>query len=316
MRLGDLGEFGLIERIERAARRLPRSRAVVIGIGDDAALLRPGSGEDVAVSTDSLVEGVHFRFTTQSPKTVGRRALSVSLSDLAAMGARPLGFTVALVAPPDLAVRTLDALVAGLLHGARAFACPLVGGNLSAGSELSLAVTALGAVKRGRALRRRGARAGDRILVTGSVGGAGLELARAERGLGRIRSVPIPRLAAGRALARLRGVGACIDVSDGLEADLGHLLAGGRLSAEIDPARLPRPRGFAAGCARLGLDADRMALGGGEDYELLFTLRPDGPGLTTLVRRLGVDVSEIGRVVAGGPGGRPGAGWRHFQAPG
>ncbi len=314
MRLRDLGEFALIERIERAARRLPHSRSVVIGIGDDAALLRPRPGEDVAVSSDSLVEGVHFRFATQSPRTVGRRALSVSLSDLAAMGARPLGFTVAVVAPPDLAVRTLDGLSAGLLHGARAFACPLVGGNLSAGSELSLAVTVLGAVERGRALRRSGARAGDRILVTGSVGGAGLELARAERGLGRIRSVPTPRLAAGRALARLRGVGACIDVSDGIEADLGHLLAGGRLTAEIDPARLPRPRGFAAGCARLGLDPERLALGGGEDYELLFTLRPGAPGPAPLARRLGVRVSEIGRLRAGRPSRRPAVGWRHFHA--
>ncbi len=315
MRLRDLGEFGLIERIERAARRLPRFRSVVIGIGDDAAVLWPHPGEDVAISTDSLVDGVHFRFATQSPRTVGRRALSVSLSDLAAMGARPLGFTVALVAPPDLAVQTLDGLVAGLLHGAGAFACPLVGGNLSAGSELSLAVTALGAVERGRALRRRGARAGDRILLTGTVGGAGLELARAERGLGRIRRVPTPRLAAGRALARLPGVGACIDVSDGLEADLGHLLAGGRLTAEIDPARLPRPRGFAPGCARLGLDPDRVALGGGEDYELLFTLRRGGPAPATLSRRLGVRASEIGRVVAGRPGRRPGGGWRHFPSP-
>ncbi len=188
-----------------------------------------------------------------------------------------------------------------------------MGGNLSAGSELSLAVTALGAVERGRALRRRGARAGDRILLTGTVGGAGLELARAERGLGRIRSVPTPRLAAGRALARLPGVGACIDVSDGLEADLGQLLAGGRLTAEIDSARLPLPRGFAAGCARLGLDPDRVARGGGEDYELLFTLRPSGPAPAFLARRLGVRVSEIGRVLAGRPGRSPRAGWRHFQ---
>ena len=170
MRLGDLGEFGLIARIERAAAKLPRSRAVVLAIGDDAAVLRPRSGEDLVVTTDSLVENVHFRWRTQSARTVGRRALAVNLSDLAAMGARPLGFTIALVAPPELAVRSLDGLVAGLLHEARQHACPLVGGNVSRGGETSLGVTAIGAVKRGRALSRRGARAGDRILVTGALG--------------------------------------------------------------------------------------------------------------------------------------------------
>ena len=112
MRLGDLGEFGLIARIQRAAAKLPRSRAVVLAIGDDAAVLRPRSGEDLVVTTDSLVENVHFRWRTQSARIVGRRALVANLSDLAAMGARPLGFTMALVAPPELAVRSLDGLVA------------------------------------------------------------------------------------------------------------------------------------------------------------------------------------------------------------
>ena len=191
-----------------------------------------------------------------------------------------------------------------------------MGGNLSAGSELSLAVTVLGAVERGRAAAPQRAPAlGDRILVTGSLGGAGLELARAERGRGPHPQRPDrPACAAGRALARLPGVGACIDVSDGLEADLAHLLAGARTScAEIDPGRLPLPRGFAFGCARLGLDPDRLARTGGEDYELLFTLRPGAPGAAALARRLGVRVSEIGRVVRGRPGRRPEAGWRHFQ---
>jgi thiamine-monophosphate kinase len=313
MRLRDLGEFGLIARIERAAAKLPVARAVVLGIGDDAAVLRPRLGEDVVVTTDSLVEEVHFRWRTQSPRTVGRRALAVNLSDLAAMGARPLGFTVALVAPGELPVRAVDGLLAGLLHEARLHGCPLVGGNVSAGSETSLAVTAVGAVERGRLLHRAGARAGDRILVTGTLGAAALELARAERGGARVRRVPSPRLRAGRLLARLPGVGGCIDVSDGLEADLAHLLAGTGLAPELDPGRIPLPRGFRASCARLGLDPERLALTGGEDYELLFTLRPAGPGPPALSRRLGVPVSEIGRVVRA-PAGRPlpQGGWRHF----
>jgi thiamine-monophosphate kinase len=313
MRVRDLGEFGLIARIERAAARLPGGPALRLGIGDDAALLRVRAGEDVVVTTDAFVEDVHFRWRNESPRHVGRRALVANLSDLAAMGARPLGFTLALTAPPGLEVKRVDGLLAGLLHEARAHACPLVGGNVSAGRETSLTITALGAVARGRALTRPGARAGDRILVTGVLGAAALDRARAERPGGRVARVPEPRLAAGRALARVRGVGGCIDVSDGLEADLAHLLDPARLAARLDPAALPLPRGFGPACRRLGRDPQELARAGGEDYELLFTLRPAGPSAAALARRLGVPVREIGRVVPGGAAhGRAARGWRHF----
>jgi thiamine-monophosphate kinase len=314
VRLRDLGEFGLIARIERAAGRSMRGRnAVVLGIGDDAAILRARPGEDVVVTTDALVEGVHFRFATQSPQGIGRRALVANLSDLAAMGARPLGCLLALAAPPELPVRLLDGMLAGILREAAAHSCPLVGGNVTRARETSLTVTALGAVARGRALTRKGARQGDRILLTGNVGGAALELARAERGVGRLRRVPTPRLAAGRALARVRGVGACIDVSDGLEADLGHLLEPTGLRAALDPARIPRPLRFDAACRRLGVDPDALALGGGEDYELLFTVRPQAPSARVLTRRLGVPVAEIGRVERSGRSERGSTrGFRHF----
>jgi thiamine-monophosphate kinase len=315
VRLRDLGEFGAIARIERAAAKLLRpGGGVVLGIGDDAAILRARPGEDVVVTTDALVEGVHFRFATQSPRAVGRRALVANLSDLAAMGARPLACLLALAAPPALPVRTLDGLVAGLLREAVAHRCPLVGGNVARAPETSLVVTAVGAVARGRALTRRGARAGDRVCVTGTLGAAALEVASAERGRGRVRRVPEPRLRAGRALAGLRGVGACIDVSDGLEADLAHLLEPAGLAAELEPDRVPRPPGFDAACRRLGLDPERLALGGGEDYELLFTLRPGAPSAAHLARRLGVRVTEIGRVVRRRARARQPAprGWRHF----
>jgi len=311
--LGDVGEFELIERIARAVRRGPKpGRGVVLGIGDDGALLRVRRDEDVVVTTDALVEDVHFRWSTASPRSIGRRALVANLSDLAAMGARPLGFTLALAAPGSLPLRRLDSVVAGLLQEAAAHDCPLVGGNVTRARETSLNLAVIGAVGRGRALRRRGARAGDRVLVTGTLGGTALETARAERGGGRVRRIPTPRLSAGRALARIAAVGACIDVSDGLEADLRHLL-GDRLHAEIDPRRVPRPPGFARACARAGLDADRLALAGGEDYELLFTLRPAGPSAQALARRLDVPVSELGRVRAGpAPEASCAGGWRHF----
>jgi thiamine-monophosphate kinase len=314
--LRDLGEFGLIERIARAAARRGGTAGIVLGIGDDAALLRIRAGEQIAVSTDACFEGVHFRLSNESPRTLGRRALVANLSDLAAMGARPLGCVLALAAPPGLSVRTVDELVAGLLDEAARYGCPLVGGNLSRAREISLTLTVIGAVARGRGLRRDAARAGDRLFVTGTLGGAALERARAERGRGRIRHVPVPRLRAGRALSALsrRGRVACIDLSDGLDADLAHLLAGRALTAEIDPARLPVPPGFRAACARSGVDPDALARGGGEDYELLFTLGPKAPSAARLARRLGVRVTEIGRVVRRAPAGPAPArhGWRHF----
>jgi thiamine-monophosphate kinase len=309
VRIRDVGEFSLIARIERAAGR-PRV-GVVLGIGDDAAVLRARAGEDVVVTTDACVEGVHFRLSRQSPRQVGRFALAACVSDLAAMGARPLGFTCALAAPPDLPLATADGLTAGLLAGARRHACPLVGGNVTRARELSLTLTAIGAVARGRALTRRGTRAGDRVLLTGRVGASALARARADAGRGRLTRVPEPRLAAGRALARTPGVVACIDVSDGVAADLGHLL-GPRLRCRLDPERLPLPPGFRAGCRALGLDWRRLAAAGGEDYELLFTVRPRGPTAQRLARRLGLPVTEIGVVEAGRaePGAAPG--FAHF----
>jgi thiamine-monophosphate kinase len=259
-----------------------------------------------------MVEDVHFRWSTQSARTLGRRALAANLSDLAAMGARPLGFVCALAAPPRTPVSRIDGLVAGLLTEARSHDCPLVGGNLASARQTVLSITVLGAVGRGRALRRRGARAGDRLYVTGVLGAAALELARAESGRGRVRRVPIPRLEAGRALARLPGIGGCIDVSDGLESDLGHLLEGASLHAEIAVSALPRPARFDAVCRRERLDPEDLLLAGGEDYELLFTARPSlGEG--RIARALGVPVSAIGRIVRGRANGAARIqGWRHF----
>jgi thiamine-monophosphate kinase len=308
--VSQLGEFGLIERIARMAGR-PAGAGVALGIGDDAAILRTRPREEVVVTTDAFVEGVHFRFDQESPGTAGRRAAVGCLSDLAAMGARPLGLLLALALPPRLPAAQVLGFVRGVLVEARRHACPLVGGNVTRARELSATLTALGATPRGRALRRDRGRAGDRLFVTGALGRSALE-----RRQGRVRHVPAPRLAAGRRLARLRGVGACIDLSDGLVADLGQLCRASGLAARIDPARVPRPEGFAAACRRARCDAERLAIAGGEDYELLFSLRRRGPDAAALARRLGLPVTEIGRFEAGRPGvrGAPAGarGWRHF----
>lgn len=314
-RLADLGEFGLIDRIERSARRLPNPGGVALGIGDDAAVFRVRRGEDLVASNDAFVEDVHFRWKNFAPATIGRRALAAALSDLAAMGARPLGFLLALAAPGSLALTRLDGIVRGLCDEARRHGCPLAGGNVTSARETSLTSTVIGAVPRGRQLERAGARAGDRILVTGTLGGVALEGLRVRRRGGRVRRVPTPRLAEARRLARLRGIGGCIDISDGLEADLGHLLAaaaGGPLGAELAIERIPRPRGFDAACARERVDPESILMGGGEDYELLFTARPGAPAARALSRRIGAPVTEIGRVTRDRRPRGSGGGWRHF----
>ena len=299
-RLSDLGEGRLIERIARAARRLDQP-GVVLGIGDDAAIVRPRPGEDWVTSTDVAVEDVHFRWAHQSPVNIGRRALVANLSDLAAMGARPGGFTLALAAPPGLELARFDGLVRGLLAEAKRHACPLVGGNLARAKQTSLAIHVFGGVPRGRALRRDALRAGDALFVTGCLGASGLARAMAERRGRAMRQVSVPRLAAGRKLLGLPGRGGCIDISDGLVADLEHLLAGSGLGAAIEADSLPVPRGFARACRGLEVDPLELALAGGEDYELLFSLRASAARRSSaaqLSRRLGVQVTRIGGVTA------------------
>ncbi|MFP6641083.1 MAG: thiamine-phosphate kinase [Myxococcota bacterium] len=314
--LSDLGEQDLIARIARAAGS-SRRPGVVLGIGDDAAVLRTRAAEDFVISTDATVEDVHFRWSTHAGRNVGRRALVSNLSDLAAMGARPVGFVLALSAPASLTVTRFDGLISGLLAEARDHGCPLVGGNLSSARQTVLSITVFGAVPRGVALRRDALRPGDRLYVTGTLGGAALALARSERAGSRMRGCPVARLEAGRALLRLQGHGACIDLSDGLVPDLERLLRASRVGAELRPDCVPVPRGFSSACGRLGLDPRRLSLAGGEDYELLFSVRARTATRLSpraLSGRLGVPVSEIGQVTSGkGIAGLPEfEGYRHY----
>jgi thiamine-monophosphate kinase len=287
------------------------ARGVSVGIGDDAAVVRLRAAEELVVSVDATVEDVHFDWKIDDPNAVGRRSIAAALSDLAAMGARPVGCMLSLAAPPALELRRLDAVLRGIVAEAGRRDCPLVGGNVARAAETSFHLTVLGAVQRGRALRRTGARAGDVLLVTGELGRSALARARAEAEGRPNRYVPPDRLAAGRTLAALGLRTACIDLSDGLAADLPHLL-GAKLGAQVDVAALPRARGFDARCRRLGLEPEALLVGGGEDYELLFS-QPPGAERERLSRRLGAPIHIIGRVL-GEPGirGLGDAGWRHF----
>ena len=238
-----MDEFRLIEAIHRAMGGVADPR-VEVGIGDDAAVLAVRSGRVVA-TTDAQVEGVHFRWDLCRPDDVGWRAGAVNLSDLAAMGARPLALLAALEVPPAMPDRDVVAVMRGLARCGEAFGAGVVGGNLAAGPAFAITVTALGEPPGDRVLSRSGALPGDSILVAGPIGtGAmGLDLltrhpawARRFPALARAYRRPVPQVEAGLQLAGIEGVHAAIDVSDGLLADVGHVLkasgVGARLHAE------------------------------------------------------------------------------------
>jgi thiamine-monophosphate kinase len=290
-----MNEFDLIDRFVRA---LPvRGEGVQVGPGDDAAVLRLPPGEELVATVDAVVAGVHFG-PGYTPAEVGWKALAVNLSDLAAMGARPLHALVALGLPRGTPLRTVQGLARGLGACARAHHTAVVGGNVTRARDLSVTVTALGAVPEGRALLRDGARPGDLVALTGTVGDAALGLRPgAARALVRRQRRPEPRLAAGRALAGLAR--AAVDVSDGLAQDLGHLCAASGVGARIGLGELPLSPAYRRAARGLA-DPYGPALNGGEDYELVLAIPP--PALARAreaARRAGTPLTVIGRFVRG-----------------
>lgn len=305
-----MGEFELIERFFRPAMPA-RQPAVQLGMGDDCALLQPAAGQQLAVSSDMLVEGRHF-FANVDPEALGHKALAVNLSDLAAMGAEPLGFTLAIALPPDRAqdvawqTTWLAPFARGLHTLAAAHTCPLIGGDTTAG-PLTLSLTVLGQIPPGQALRRDAACPGDDLWVSGTLGDARLALGalRGEWALpaptlavARTRlERPSPRIALGMAL---RGIAhSAIDISDGLAGDLGHILRASGTGACIHAhtARRCLLSAWPGGLNHQGQPLSRLslALNGGDDYELAFTAPPEArPAIlaaacqsATLVRRIG-----------------------------
>jgi len=264
-------EFDLIARIrERASLRAD----VLLGIGDDAALLRVPAGQLLVVSCDTLNAGVHFPLDT-APADIGHKALAVNLSDLAAMAAQPAWCTLSL-SLPEADADWLDGLLDGFLALAQAHGVALVGGDTTRG-PLSIGVTVHGFVPEALALRRAGAQEGDELWLTGTLGDAAAALALRAATMpvdplltARLNR-PTPRVAAGLALRGLAHAG--IDVSDGLLADLGHVLAASGAGAQIDLAQLPTSAALAAAIGESGRWP--LQLGGGDDYELCFTAAPE-----------------------------------------
>ena len=297
-----MDEFELIRRY--FAELTPPRDDVALGIGDDAALLQPPRGHEVVVTTDTLIAGRHFPDDTD-PQAIGWKALAVNLSDLAAMGAEPRWFTLALtlrMADPEW----LAGFAAGLGALARESGVALVGGDTTQGA-LSITITAMGTVPAGKAIRRTGAKAGDAICVTGTLGDAALALRLGQGeagGRGEAKSAdlenlrarlnrPVPRVAVG---AALRGLAhAAIDLSDGLAGDLSHILEGSGVGAEVRAHKLPMSRAFKALSDPDG--RAELQVAGGDDYELCVCLPPGD--VAKLRQRLDVPLTEVGRIIKG-----------------
>ncbi len=284
MRLGDIGEWGFIERIMEHS--IVRPGGVIQGIGDDCAVLACPGGEHLLVTTDMLVEGVHFQRDTTSFYQLGWKSLAVNLSDIAAMAGRPLDSFLSLAVPPGIEIDDLDAFYAGFRALAALHGVNLVGGDTCrALKDLVITVTVTGAAPEGRILYRRGAREGDRIAVTGTLGdsAAGLEILRSRKAipeeirasLVKAHLMPEPHLEEARFLASQEGVHAAIDVSDGLSVDLRHLCAPDGLGAIVEQASLPLSPELCSFAKASHRSAEGLALNGGEDYVLLVALAPE-----------------------------------------
>lgn len=305
MNLGELGEFGFIGRV---ADRAGSGGGVALGIGDDAAAVIPSPGMQTLVTADMLVEGVHFDLALTAPRDLGRKSLAVNLSDIAAMGGIPRFALLSLAIPPGLSLDFLDEFVAGFTSCAAEHRTVLIGGDTcSSRNGFVISVTLTGEQQPQRIVRRSGARPGDRIYVTGTPGDSALGLAllrQGERNGDAVRRhlAPVPRNRAGLLLAEKGAAAAMIDVSDGLLADLGHILEQSGCGATVYLDRLPLSAEYRRQSSRLSGDFYSCALSGGEDYELLFTA---APGLRETIAGLsaGLDLpmTDIGEI-RGEPG--------------
>ncbi len=309
--IGMLGEAALVDRLRR--RTGPPPAFVTLGIGDDAAVMAPERGHHLVATTDSLVEDVHFRRAWTPLHAVGHKALAVNLSDLAAMGAGPRASLLSLALPPDLPIEDFDALIDGFVSLAETAGAPLVGGNLTRSpGPIVIDVTALGTVRPRRLLTRAGARHGDELFVTGTLGGAATGLAILAAGTDRTTldaaaaacvqryERPDARGRCGQIVARTSAALAAIDVSDGLADAARRLADAASVGVVIDADVLPVHAGTREWAGRAGQDAVALALSGGEDYELAFAVRPRQRSkfLAALRRCAGLPVTRVGRFTA------------------
>ncbi|MBW2057477.1 MAG: thiamine-phosphate kinase [Deltaproteobacteria bacterium] len=315
----EIGEFGLIRRIRKRYSRA--SPFVLSGIGDDAAALRFPPGHSVLVTTDTLVENVHFSRQSTLPYLLGVKSLAVNLSDLAAMGGTPRFFLLSLGIPKGLSLSFVERFFQGIGESAETYGVLLVGGDITAAANLVITGVAIGHSPPGEMVCRGGAQPGDRIYVTGPLGDSalGLEILR-QRGLrprdftyrGEIRGrdgdllglvrkhlAPVPQVLKGRKIAESGCASAMIDISDGLLADLGHIMEESRVGARVWVEKVPRSEAFERWASHYHHSPMDLVLAGGEDYELVFTAPRDLlEGDPSCARLDGLPVHPIGEVTA------------------
>lgn len=329
----DLSEDELVRAIARLLSA--PEPGVVVGPGDDAAVVEAGAGQHV-LTTDLLVEGTHFERSSISAHDLGAKAITVNVSDIAAMAASPRYALVAIALPQDVDAAWVMELYGGMRDACAEYALELVGGDTNRAELVVVSIAVVGEVGPGRAVRRSGAGAGDRIVVTGSLGAAagGLALSRASRASDALSEPwgrdllealarPVARVGEAQVLARA-GATAMIDLSDGLAKDLSRLCDASGVEARVALASVPVAEALTTGADRLGVDARTLAISGGEDYELLATMpaRAIEAARAELREAFGVRLSDIGEIregsgviavdASGGESPLRPSGWDHF----
>ena len=301
--LREIGEFGLINRIRKWMT--PSDPALLQGIGDDVAVIEM-RGKVLLVTTDILIDGIHFDRSWIDPYCLGKKALMVNLSDIAAMGGVPKYFLISLGLPKNLSLSFISLFYRGLKEGTKRFQVDLIGGDTSLSQKIVINICLLGEGKKEDLLLRRGAKVGNDLFVSGTLGDAalGLKILQKEGLVGRPRGLiekhlsPSPRIELGQALARHRLATAMIDVSDGLLIDTTHLLEESGVGARIWEDRIPLSRSYRKWIHPYSKDFYQVALTGGEDYELLFTASPEKKKkISTLVLSSKIPITWIGEIL-------------------
>ena len=306
MKLKNIGEFGFIERIKSGC--LIREENVIRGIGDDCCVFKASAEMACLLTTDMLVEQVHFVLEAIPPYQLGRKSLAVNMSDIAAMGGTPKEAAISIAIPDTVDLDYLDALYDGMKAMAKEFEVNLLGGDTtSSPGPLIINITLVGEAREEEVLYRSGAKVGDVIFLTGPVGSAaaGLDIILKERGTDEWEELieahhnPYPQIKTGRTIASMKVANSLIDVSDGVAADLGHICTGSKLGAVIEEKMIPTTEKFKEYCEKFQEESRHLSLHVGEDYVLLGTVPPESAaGLQEALESNGCQFHPIGKIVA------------------
>lgn len=298
MDLRELGEFGLIEEIKQGIE-VPQG---YLGIGDDCAVMAQKSGMETLVSTDMLIEGTHFLMDDISAYRLGWKSAAVNISDIAAMGGRCTGSFLSFALPKGLGKEWTDEFFRGYKEISSLYGCPLLGGDTTSSPDrLCISVTVTGEAPAGKSVKRSNAAIGDLICVTGNLGDSGCGLKIILEGIGRDADaekliarhyLPMPRVKEGMEIAAA-GASAMMDISDGIGSDLRHIIEASGVGAEIDTSMIPLSNELKSKCAEYGWDPLELAISGGEDYELLFTISEEN------AKKIDFNHFVIGKIISG-----------------